>query len=267
MKPIVLWIGAEADPFTEQAYERCVAHAEVTRCAHCEQASELLAAERVVPSLIVFQQIRPGEISNEAVEHCRRLAPTAGVVVVLGNWCEGETRSGTPLVGALRLYASQAAAWFEQQFLALAAGHCPAWGWHSLRAVEDGWLDDSSPLVEIAGHEVLVVSASQAMRETLARWLVGAGCGVESCDPRAVSDSQATLALWDLGGGENEPRWLVEWLSHDTARRAVALTTFPRADNFRELVESHRLMLLGKPASLEFIAQSLQLLRTRSFAL
>ena len=51
------------------------------------------------PELIVMAQSRPGVFSAQWIERLRRSAPLAGVVALLGTWCEGETRSGRPAPG------------------------------------------------------------------------------------------------------------------------------------------------------------------------
>src|SRR5206468_630467 len=57
----------------------------------------------------------------------RRAAPLAGVVALLGSWCEGETRTGRPLSGVQRLYWYDFPAWWRRQLQLHAANRCPDW--------------------------------------------------------------------------------------------------------------------------------------------
>ncbi len=57
--------------------------------------------------LIVFAQTRRDQIEGEAVDQLRRKLSGVPIVNLLGSWCEGETRSGDPLTGVLRVYWHQ----------------------------------------------------------------------------------------------------------------------------------------------------------------
>src|SRR2546423_11958268 len=56
------------------------------------------------PELIVIAQSRPDMVSHAQFQRWQRDAPLAGVVSILGSWCEGETRTGKPWKGAHRVY-------------------------------------------------------------------------------------------------------------------------------------------------------------------
>jgi hypothetical protein len=97
-------------------------------------AVQLLRAEsRLVdgvnqsPELIVICQTRPGTVHKHFVESLRRAAPLAGVVALVGSWCEGETRTGRPLPGVDRLYWHEFPSWWRRQLAFRAAGRCPDW--------------------------------------------------------------------------------------------------------------------------------------------
>ena len=79
------------------------------------------------PELIVIAQSRPGVFSTRQVEALRRAAPLAGVVALLGSWCEGETRTGRPWPGVHRLYWYEFSTWWRRQRARHAAGLCPQW--------------------------------------------------------------------------------------------------------------------------------------------
>ncbi len=66
-------------------------------------AVETLVAGVTSPRLIVLLQSWPGQWPAADVAALRRAAPLARVAAILGSWCEGETRTGRPLAGAVRL--------------------------------------------------------------------------------------------------------------------------------------------------------------------
>ena len=55
----------------------------------------------------VFFQTRPGQMRQQVIEKVHSTWPMAGLAVVLGSWCEGETRSGRPIHGVQRMF------WYE----------------------------------------------------------------------------------------------------------------------------------------------------------
>ena len=52
-----------------------------------------------MPDLIAIAQSRRGQFSQTEINQLRRRFPLVPIVVVVGSWCEGETRSGTTPVG------------------------------------------------------------------------------------------------------------------------------------------------------------------------
>ncbi len=82
-----------------------------------------------LPEVIVVAQSRPGVIRRRELERLRRSAPLAGVVSLLGSWCEGETRTGKPAAGVRRLYWYEFPSWWQRQLALREAGRCPEWVW------------------------------------------------------------------------------------------------------------------------------------------
>lgn len=57
---------------------------------------------------VVFLSERPECVARETVERWQRWFPLARFVVVLGTWCEGESRTGRPWPGVARMYWHEA---------------------------------------------------------------------------------------------------------------------------------------------------------------
>jgi CheY-like chemotaxis protein len=81
--------------------------ADVVDAGSIDEAVSLVDDGRFAPAVIVIAQSYPGEFSGEAIDRLRRCAPLARMVGLLGSWCEGETRSGHPWPGTIRLYWHQ----------------------------------------------------------------------------------------------------------------------------------------------------------------
>src|SRR3954468_6903276 len=79
------------------------------------------------PELVVVAQSRPDSVSHAQYEQFQREAPLAGVLSLLGSWCEGETRTGKPWKGAHRVNWYEFAAWWRRQMRLRNAGRCPDW--------------------------------------------------------------------------------------------------------------------------------------------
>jgi hypothetical protein len=63
---------------------------------------------------IVAFQARPSMIDVAMLEQAAQLHPLAQFVLVLGSWCEGETRSGRPIAGVHRTYWYHAQAYLQR---------------------------------------------------------------------------------------------------------------------------------------------------------
>ncbi len=64
--------------------------------------------------LIIFLQSYTKQFSATAVDQLRRRQPLTPMVVVLGAWCAGELRTGTPLIGPFRVFAEE---WDEHELI------------------------------------------------------------------------------------------------------------------------------------------------------
>ena len=74
--------------------------------------------------LIIFLQAYTKQFSATAVGQLRRSLPLMPMVVVLGAWCAGEQRTGSPLVGPFRVFADE---WDETELLRFRDGNASLW--------------------------------------------------------------------------------------------------------------------------------------------
>jgi len=74
--------------------------------------------------LIVFLQSYTKQFSATAVDRLRRHLPLTPMVVVLGAWCAGEQRTGSPLIGPFRVFADE---WDETELLRFRDTNASLW--------------------------------------------------------------------------------------------------------------------------------------------
>ena len=90
--------------FWHQDFADLISRVEVpTTLIPGEKLAQLIApAEQ--NSAVLIAQSRRGSVSQTFINHVRNLFPHAPIALLLGSWCEGETRSGSPLQGVSRMY-------------------------------------------------------------------------------------------------------------------------------------------------------------------
>ena len=103
----ILGVGRTFRPEFREARAALEGWGRVVAAIDVEAAGAQLAGGEVAPDLIVVAQAYPGELGPDEIDRLRRLAPVAPVVGLLGAWCEGETRTGTPWPGVVRVYWHQ----------------------------------------------------------------------------------------------------------------------------------------------------------------
>ncbi len=222
--------------------------------------AQLVATPAVPPELVVVAQSRPGAVPDETIQSLRREAPLAGVVGLLGTWCEGESRTGRPWPGVERLYWYEFPAWWRRQLALRAEGYCPDWarwgdGGSRLAACGRSEASILNPQSAIRNRPRGLIVLSAAVRETagaLADALGRAGYATlwqPPSRPAAVVRG-ATAGIWDGGqlNGREAKRLagFCRQLSRDRAP-VVALLDFPRRDRCQRVRELGASAVLGKP--------------------
>ena len=219
-----------------------------------DSAAAALDEGRIAPDVILIAQAFPGQFSPEAVDRLRRLAPLARVVGLLGSWCEGEMRSGTPWPAAMRTYWHQWPTRCRREFERLIRGEpcglaLPVTATDEERALADAELLDDGESVG------LVVICSQS-RDMWA-WLSGACRSrgfttVWQRDANAVCVEGATAAIFDATDlGPAECDQLRRMSAALQPAPVVALLSFPRIDQEQLALSSGATAVLSKPVNVE----------------
>jgi len=205
------------------------------------------------PELIVVAQSRPGVFAARDIDGLRRSAPLAGVVALLGSWCEGESRSGRPAAGVSRLYWYEFPNWWRRQLALRAAGRRPEWA-RPAASEEQG----ADPLRGCPGREQGVIGGTIAIDTVcfdtamaLADVLQSAGADAIWVRPGREADlSGVTFGIWEGGQlGDAEAERLAAFCTKLTTNSApvVALLDFPRRDRCKVARQAGAAAVMGKP--------------------
>ena len=213
-----------------------------SRPAHC-----------LPPALIVIAQSRPGSIGLRQVEALRRRYPLAGVVSLLGSWCEGQSRTGQPIPGVERLYWHEFPIWWRRQRKLRSEGRCADWA----RPISPDVIARFSRAMlfreSMKSPGLIVLSTPRwETADALADLLRNAGYSIVWQQPGRCSLQVrgAVAGIWE--GGQLDDRNAYELaafcrrLSCDTAP-VIALLDFPRRDRVERARQLGAAFVLGKP--------------------
>jgi hypothetical protein len=219
-------------------------------------SARVVDAEGASPELIVVAQSRPQTVRLAEVERLRRRYPLAGVVALLGTWCEGETRTGRPWPGILRLYWYEFPAWFGRQLKLRAAGRCPDWSQCDVGFRIADFPPRRMNSLQIAGRVSRgVIQLSAAGRETAdalsdALGLAGYATVWQRAGDSAPFVRGAVAGVWD--GGQLDEREAEELTAfcrrlERTHTPVLAILDFPRRHRVEVALECGAAAVLGKP--------------------
>jgi hypothetical protein len=227
--------------------------------------------------LIIVAQSRPGAISEHHVHRLRRAVPLAGIVGLLGSWCEGETRTGRPWPGVPRLYWYEFPTWWQRQLALRAAGQCPDWA----RPVDFGFrISDCGSRDHNIQHPassfqhrapvssgLIVIQTSQRdTADALSDVFRRAGFATVWQRPGLCAGivRGATAGIWDggqLDEREVEDLALFSRTLLSDAAPVIALLDFPRRDRVDRALQLGANAVLGKPWRNEALLAQLHALR------
>lgn len=240
-----LAIGQTSQPEFTPLVERLAALSTL-RCSSDLDEARAAAQETWFDLLLLFQS-RPGEFDAGRLDVLRRRLPLARVLVVASSWCEGETRSGRPIPGAIRLYWHQAESYFRDQFRLVAQGRCPAWG---LPLPGPCWpTSGSSPGPSTSERKIVISTTSMEAGRLLADLCALAGYACESIGwGEAPPDQAAAAMVIDIAGDVDGALEYVKLLrTQRPGLPLVAVTNFPRWDHVEILKRASVRAVIAKP--------------------
>jgi hypothetical protein len=216
-------------------------------------AAALVRGESFAPEVIVLAEAYPGQFAAAAIDRLRAAAPLARVVALLGSWCEGETRTGRPLPGAVRLYWHQARPRVVQELARVAAGQVSSWSLPPTATEEERLLATAEEPIP-AAHGLVAICAPSAVT---ADWL-SATCRLAGYatvrwnGPRWPEVTGATGGIFDATDlGPLEAEQLARMARHLGRTPIVALLDFPRVEDRDRALACGAAAVLSKPLVLE----------------
>ncbi len=206
------------------------------------------------PDAILLVQSRPGEYPPSLVDHLRRRYPLSPIVVVLGSWCEGETRSGQPLESTWRFawydfVPRMSAAWQH-----VPAGHPSRLHRPLLMSDAERWSGDLRCQIEFGDCRVGVICGSHSQFESLRDTLIPYGFQVVRCvaNRLAAAREKAQLPqvlLWDDAAAprDADPGVVATIERNPPQIPSLVLLTFPRVQHVERLYACGVQGVLPKP--------------------
>lgn len=218
-----------------------------------EAAAGLLTHDRVAPEVIVLAQAYPGEFSSASVDRLRELAPLARIVALLGVWCEGETRSGRPWPGAVRVYWHQGRSRSVQVLDRISRGQTSSWTLPATATEEERLLATSAAPLPRGQGLVAIYTRQSAMADWLsATCRLGGYSTVRLAGPRWPHVEGAAAGIFDATDlGPPEAAELAR-MAHQLGRPPiVALLDFPRVEDRDRALACGATAVICKPLLLE----------------
>jgi hypothetical protein len=228
-----------------------------------------IAPEEKPPELVLLAQSRPtGGAEQALIEHLRVIAPLTRIIVVAGTWCEGELRTGRPLVGVIRLYWYEFAPWWQGALHQTAMGEAPPWSepLDDVRAGQMSWRRhrryESFQAPALDAQTVAIDSIDYAVYESLARLLSPFGC---ECvwQPRHRPErwtGEPTLGIFDgaqLDAPELEQLRRFRCRLEQASAPVVLLLDFPREEHFQIAHTAGVTAILAKPYQADWLIEEL----------
>ncbi len=225
----------------------------VTAAGSIAEAAAALEGSSYAPAVIVIAQAYPGEFPSEAVEQLRRRAPLARFVALLSPWCEGETRSGRPWPGGIRVYWHQWPARAARELARIASGLFSSWSLPATASEEERCLALSGEAINIRDGLVAVISPHPAMQEWIAAACRRQGFATVPVRPQSeISVGEVVVAIFD--GSEAQGVELAElrrWAAAVAPAPLIALLDFPRVEDRDRALAAGAAAVLSKPFVLE----------------
>jgi CheY-like chemotaxis protein len=225
----------------------------VCECPEANSAAAALAEGNAQPDVIVVAQAFPGQFSHRMLDQLRRLAPLARVVGLMGSWCEGEMRTGSPWPGAVRTYWHQWTARCNRELRQLADGGCCSWTLPPTATEEERLLVDAKERWPPCQGLVIICGRSLETADWLSAACRSRGFAtVWQRPPVTAKIEGAKAAIFD--GAQ-----LSEEQCGDLHRLAtslepvpvVALLAFPRVEDHRRALSAGAAAVISKPLAVD----------------
>ena len=250
--PVVWLVGDVDHPEFGVATALMQATATLVRFADAAEVARDSIRSEARPDVIVWATSRPGINRARGVELLRGRAPLAGMVALLGSWCEGETRTGRPVSGVVRLFWYDFPNWWRRQIALLESGNCPDWAQPATAEANNLGTQKSLRIRGGFNGLILLQTTCWETGDVLADVLRRRGYATAWNRPGGhhASVRGAAAGIWE-GRQLDEPE--VIQLSAFCRRLAkdgapvIALADFPRRDRCEVATRAGAAVVMGKP--------------------
>lgn len=258
----ILFLGDAARPEFSRLRADLPKFGSVADFAEAESAAAAMEEGCFAADVVVVAQATPGQFSHAAIDRLRRAAPLARIVAVLGSWCEGEMRSGSPWPASLRLYWHQWPTHGRREFERFSRGE-PCELTLPITAGEEERLllttTESDPRTK--NGLVLIRSHSTEMWAWLAEACQSGGfAAVWQREAQEIIAEGVTAAIFDatdLGPAECEELRRMSAALHPSP--VIVLLSFPRIDQEQLARAAGAAAAFSKPIRVESLLDAVTL--------
>ncbi len=256
----ILFLGDTDRSEFRDARLRLGAWGAVHAFAEVAAAMAALAEGEIVPDVIVVVQAFPGQFSHSVLDRLRRLAPLARVIGLLGSWCEGEMRTGSPWPGAVRTYWHQWAIRCDRELRRLAKGEPCAWALPPTATEEERLLADMGEDWPRRQGMVVICAQSPEMAEWLSAACRSRGFAtVWQRPPITARVEGAAAAIFDGGDlGEGQSQDLDRLVAALHPAPVLALLDFPRVSDRERALSVGAAAIVSKPVAVDDLLWELE---------
>ena len=220
--------------------------AQFTSLSPFPQTPAQFLTERNFPDFVVFLQSHPGQFAESEIQRLRSYLSIAPMVTVLSSLCEGETRTGHPILGVNRSFWHQWPAIAEHNW----NGRGTSWGLPGTASDPERFLSTTASGNDVSTSELVIVIAQQP--ETASA--IGDICHVVGYSTTWVDINFLTglngayACVVDAPGHRQDLKPTIERLRLKLGSvPIIVLVNFPRRDDCEHLVQWGASAVLAKP--------------------
>lgn len=234
-----------------EVVEWLAARCGLARASDVAAAGRWLRAPQGPADAIILACAHPGRFSQAEIEGLHRIAPLARLIALLGSWCEGETCSGRPGAGLLRVYWHE----FTARLASELQGDEPSHLWCLPRTATDvERLELGCRPVSCQRRGLVAISAASCCTYAgLADAVAQAGYAAAWVAPgRKCGVRNAAAGIWDHSSlTAGEPLGLATLAGWLRPAPLLALLNFPRHEDWEQARSLGAAAALAKPFLLD----------------
>lgn len=215
--------------------------------------------------LVIVAEAFPNQISSTEVEKLQVQFPLTPFVALLGSWCEGETRTGKPWPGVLRIYRHQWQGRFDHFLNQLRQNGAAIWHDPPTSSLADRILRmESAHAVGNNHSKIAGISASRAapfeMLQDAFQTLAWKAVWLEMSQLKELDAAWVNLLCFDANQiGDELAARIAHWRQRFTTAQTIVVANFPRDNEIEFLRKRGVSKIVSKPfelVDLQFAVQS-----------